>query len=381
MMPSLPRLLVVGVSVRSLARSAIASGYAVQTADGYGDRDLLEPAPRPVRHLTLNLFEPDAIADRARLPADALAWSSGFENHPDALERLASGRRMIGNAPSTVRAVRTAARVQQVLEASGLPTAAVYAGAGEAAALAGGRDLVAKPERGGGGQGVRRWRPEETLATGELLQEWIDGAPASLVFVADGTDVTVLGLTRQLIGDPAFGAHGHRWCGNLLGSGGAAVIPGEAEVLASATAAAVALTRAFGLRGINGIDFIARGGTAVVVEVNPRWTGAVELAERARGASLFSAHLAGSEGRLLTSSEPVATGVQGKAVVFAPADWVAPDTDAWLADDSIRDVPQSGSAILAGAPICTVFACAPSVAACYEALVARSNAITGGTQR
>ena len=37
----LPRVLAAGVSVRSLARSAIASGYDVLSADGYGDRDLL----------------------------------------------------------------------------------------------------------------------------------------------------------------------------------------------------------------------------------------------------------------------------------------------------------------------------------------------------
>ena len=54
----LPRVLVAGVSVRSLARSAIAAGYDVLTADGYGDRDLLEPVPGPARHLTVSPFEP-----------------------------------------------------------------------------------------------------------------------------------------------------------------------------------------------------------------------------------------------------------------------------------------------------------------------------------
>ena len=35
MSPALPRVLAAGVSVRSLARSAIAAGYEVLTADGY----------------------------------------------------------------------------------------------------------------------------------------------------------------------------------------------------------------------------------------------------------------------------------------------------------------------------------------------------------
>ena len=62
-------------------------------------------------------------------------------------------------------------------------------------------------------------------------------------------------------------------------------------------------------------------------------------------------------------------------MVFAPADFAVPDTDTWLADDSIRDVPMSGSLVPAGAPICTVFAAAPSAVACYEALVFRAQAI------
>ena len=375
MTPSLPRVLAAGVSVRSLARSAIAAGYEVLTADGYGDRDLLEPAPTPVRHLTVAPFEPDAVADHVTMPYDAVAWTSSFENHPEALERLSLGRIMLGNPPAVLREVRRAERVQRVLEAAALPAASVYAGVTDATARAAGRELVAKPRRSGGGLGVRRWRPEEPVLDGELLQEWIDGVPASLIFVADGFDLVVLGLTRQLIGDPLFGARDHRWCGNLLGSAEAPVLPAQAEVLEKATAAARALTRAFGLRGINGIDFIARDGVAVVIEVNPRWTAAVELAERSLGTSLFGAHAAGCEGMLVRDPGLRSPDVVGKAVVFAPSDCVVPDTDGWLADDSIRDVPFSGSFVPQGAPICTVFASAHSAGACYESLTARASAI------
>ena len=38
------------------------------------------------------------------------------------------------------------------------------------------------------GSGVRRWRSADPLLDGELLQEWVEGEPASLVFVADGHD-------------------------------------------------------------------------------------------------------------------------------------------------------------------------------------------------
>ena len=379
MTSSLPRVLIAGVSVRALARSALAAGYDVLTADGYGDRDLLEPEPQPTRHLTIAPFEPDAVADHVTMPYDAVVYSSNFENHPEALERLALGRAILGNEPSVLRRVRRAESVHEILEASGLPTAPVYAGARDATVRADGRRLVAKPRRSGGGHGVRDWSSREPLREGELLQEWVDGVPASLVFLADGHDIVPLGLTRQLIGDAAFGAAGHRWCGNLLDGADAPVLEAHLEVLASATEAARALTRAFGLRGMNGIDFIARDGEAVVIEVNPRWTAAVELVERSLGAPLFTAHVMGSEGTLVPPAAP-RNGVVGKAVVFAPADCLMPNTDAWLADDAIGDVPPSGSPVPRGAPICTVFANGASASACYDALTARASAVVRMTR-
>ncbi len=375
----LPRVLATGVSVRSLARSAIAAGYEVLTADGYGDRDLIEPTPGPARHLTVSPFLTAVVADHVTLPYDAVAYTSSFENHPDALERLAAGRLVLGNAPAVLRDVRRPERLHDVLASAGLESPGVYAGAGEALAHAGGRDLVAKPRLSGGGSGVRRWQPADPLLESEVLQDWVDGVPGSLLFLADGRDAMPLGLTRQLIGDAAFGASGHRWCGNLLAGAGAPVFAAEPEVLASAEAAARAITRAFGLRGINGIDFIAREGTAVVIEVNPRWTAAVELVERSLGESLFPAHASGCEGELPRLGQQRRAEVIGKAVVFAPADCVMPDTDPWLADGMTADVPMSGSRVPHGAPICTIFAAATTSAACYEALTDRARAIVQST--
>ena len=367
----LPRVLAAGVSVRSLARSAIAAGYDVLSADGYGDRDLLEAVPPPARHLTVSPFDPGAVATHVTMPYDAVAYTSNFENHPEALEQLSAGRVVLGNPPDVLREVRQAERVHDVLEGCGLASPRVYAAAHDAALHSAGRDLVAKPRRSGG----RRWRPSEPLLDGELLQEWVEGEPASLVFVADGRDAAALGVTRQLIGDAAFGAAGHRWCGNLLGNAATSVLPMQDEVVARALAAAQALTRAFGLRGINGIDFIARNGEAVVIEVNPRWTAAVELVERSLRLSLFAAHAAGSEGVLLALPHPGSDDIIGKAVVFAPEGWTAPDTDEWLADQMISDVPLSGSPVPRGAPICTVFATGETAAVCHDALKERARAI------
>ena len=221
--------------------------------------------------------------------------------------------------------------------------------------------------------------PGSRWAEGELLQERIDGVAGSLVFLANGEDVLPLALTRQLIGDARFGASGYRWCGNLIGSTGEDVLPRSGAIMESAIMAARAITGAFGLRGINGIDFIARGGLAVVIEANPRWTGAVEVAERAIGHELFSAHVAACGGRLGAPGHATSRRVVGKAIVFARVACTMPDTGPWLASPDIRDVPSSHSIIAAGAPICTVFAAAGTMAECCSRLAERAAQVTAAT--
>lgn len=361
-----------GTSVRALARSATAAGYPVLAVDGFGDRDLVEQSPPLVAHQVVTPFDVAAI-DPARFEFDAVAYTSNIENSPDGLSHLVRGKRLLGNAPEVLRKVRDPVRATTVLEDAGLAAASVQLSAREAARS--GLAYLAKPCRGGGGNGVRRWERGSALQAGEYLQQFIEGEVGSIVFLADGHDIRTLGLTRQLCGDPAFGASGFRWCGNLLGNSGRPVLRRADEVLASAEAAARALTAAFGLRGINGIDFIACDGSAVPIEVNPRWTGAVELVERARGQQLFDAHVGGCEGRLSPTGKPVADEVIGKAVVFARHSCVAPDTDEWLADPDIRDVPCPGSRVPAGGPICTVLARGATAATCHAALADRAETI------
>lgn len=375
-MTRVPTVLVVGVTARALGRSALAAGYDVVSVDGFGDRDLVEPLPRPREHRTLRPFDPRRAARlAASLQCDAIAYSSNLENHPDAVARLAEGRVLLGNAPAVLSAARDAELVGRTLAAASLPTAPVFPTTPRADGAP--RDLLVKPRRSGGGIGVRRWHDGERLGEGELLQERVAGVPASLTFATDGSEVMPLALSRQLIGDAAFGASDYRWCGNLLGPG---VLAREDDLLASAVEAATVLTRAFGLRGVNGIDFIARDGAAVVIEVNPRWTASLELAERARGSSLFPTHAAACEGRLEPPCAPT-SGVFGKAVVFARTTTVAGDTDAWLSDPDVRDVPASGSALPRGEPICTVFAQGRDAEECRAALVARAVRVERATAR
>ena len=188
-----------------------------------------------------------------------------------------------------------------------------------------------------------------------------------------------MGLSWQLVGEQVFGASGYRYCGNILVPLGDVRFAHDEALATAAQALANRVASEFGLVGVNGVDFVARDGIPYAVEVNPRWSASMELVEQAYGLSVFGAHVAAcSQGKLpdfdLHHARATGTAV-GKAVVFAPNDVVIGDTQAWLADGTVRDVPCPAERILAGQPVCTVFASADDTSGCHSALVRSAERI------
>jgi predicted ATP-grasp superfamily ATP-dependent carboligase len=181
-----------------------------------------------------------------------------------------------------------------------------------------------------------------------------------------------LALSRQIVGQRTFGAGGFRYCGSLIGGG---LFEAEDALLGRASAMADAVTRDFGLVGLNGIDFIARAGVPWPIEVNPRYSASMELLERCGGPPLFALHAAACSGRLPGAPPRPPRGVLGKAVVFARREVTLRETGGWLRDPAIADVPQPGERIPRGRPICTVFGSGKNVGACLRALALKAGAI------
>jgi predicted ATP-grasp superfamily ATP-dependent carboligase len=213
-----------------------------------------------------------------------------------------------------------------------------------------------KPRRSGGGHAIAEWQPGMRIPRTMVLQERVPGVPGSIVFAADGRSVCPLGFTRQLV------ATDFRYVGNIL-------VPPIDE----AVAIAETVTREFGLVGVNGVDFILSRGRPVPIEVNPRFTAAMELVERLYGISIARVHAEACAGKLPNFAPEPRRVTVGKAIVYAKTDTVVGDTTSWLADSSVRDIPVPGSRIAAGRPICTVFAEARTVAECEAALKQRSS--------
>jgi predicted ATP-grasp superfamily ATP-dependent carboligase len=308
--------------------------------DLFGDLDL---AGRVVTGGSLTELVEAALIE----PAGEVVYGASFENHPALVARLAERHTLLGNSPETLRAVRDPER----LRAFSAPRMTLTAPSS-------GR-WVSKPLRGGGGIRVRDWSGG-AVAEGTYLQERIDGLPCSAAAVGDGRDAVVIGLTEQLVGLPAFGAGGYRWCGNL-------VTPLPAGLLEQSRDVCARLAEAFGLRGLFGVDFVWDGETAWTLEVNPRPTASLEAIEAGYGIDVFHAHLSGCAGELprvdATFVRPA-----GKAVLFATEDVIAGELR------GVRDIPHPGERIAAGRPICTLFSTAGDPLADLEEQAARQRA-------
>src|SRR5262245_2004964 len=98
------RVLIVGVSTRAPAESAVRAGFDVVTLDAYGDLD----QPSECRMLPGDLPWRAAAASRyARdIPADAVAFGSNLDNDPQAVRALAAGRQLWGNPPAALGRAR-----------------------------------------------------------------------------------------------------------------------------------------------------------------------------------------------------------------------------------------------------------------------------------
>jgi predicted ATP-grasp superfamily ATP-dependent carboligase len=332
-------VLVVAVSARMIAQLAVADGYAVIALDRFGDVDLRAIAPGATAS------DNDGLAALAAdVDADAVVYGGGLENRPDLVARLADGRELLGTPAELLAAARDPWAVGAAARAAGA-RAPVTRSIDDAppARESGGPTWLRKPQRGGGGRGVRRWRGGRLCST-EILQRHVPGLSCSAVAIADGRQASVLGLTEQLHRGAGF-----QWTGNLapprLPVGERDELDGQMRAVCAEMAAR------FGVRGAFGVDAIWDGRHAWVLELNPRPPAGLELF----GPGSFEAHVRGARGVSLptSGSPPAARCAKVKLVLFAERDVRAPESG-WWPDDLVRDIPHAGEAIPRGAPVCTL---------------------------
>jgi predicted ATP-grasp superfamily ATP-dependent carboligase len=366
-----------GASVRSLAQSAIDAGLHPLCVDFFEDADLTRILRSGRGRFVgrMRTFEelPDIIRKiRSNIP---LLWAGGLENHTDVLRSIVARRPVIGPNLEIIDRIRQPNNIKQWFSEAGLnvPRLASVDNANADC------HWLRKPKSGSGGLGIQSVHPHSALpgriqkqtSSEEFLQEYIDGVPMSAVFCLDHDGLSLLGTSVQLVGWPSLGASDFLFCGNV-----GPVNPGEG-VTRQLVRAAESLITHTGLKGVFGVDFILRQGQAWFLEVNPRLTASHMLYENPvhhirTERSLVARHLAaygwrpasGPTRRRKTDRSAAANngGVQARFILWANQEVQFMDSafdskhEAW----TIADIPQSGSNIPAGSPLCSVHVAAGS---------------------
>lgn len=334
------KIAVVGASARAAAFSLLRAGYEVISADLFADADLARQC-----EVTAVSPYPEGFEDwLAAIECDGWLYTGALENYPDLVGRLSVLHPLLGHGRDDLRRVRDPLQMQSNLRHDGFTFPETrLAGTTNPSR----NDWLTKTYRGSCGSGVGR--PGEN----RFLQRRVEGISLAAVFQGK----TLLGITRQLVGERWAGAGEFQYCGSI----GRYPLP-EAK-LRHLEDLGTTLHAAFGMTHLYGVDLIDDGETLWVIEVNPRYTASMEIVERASQNSVFQTEPGGFGG-----PPPNPPGLDmhcvGKVVLYAKAPLtVSTELSADLLQQagelpwpSIADIPNAGTELETGQPVMTLFA-------------------------
>ena len=379
-----PPLVILGASARALAESAARVGWAVYAADLFCDLDLQAVAREAVPAATGAGAAGYPWSLRAAAagfpPAAPWCYSGGLENHPDLVDAIAATRPLAGNAGSVLRRLRDPAELAAAVADVGLEfPETVWSPRG----VPDDGSFLLKPLAGAGGRGIRRWTGtvarepagrEATAGRRHVWQRMTPGISLSASYCLSPGRSQLLGLSRQLLGEPWCHAGDFAWCGAVAFAGSSIPLHHD-HLVARLEPLGDVLAGRFHAVGLVGVDLIVDAADRItVIEVNPRPTASMELFERMTAASIAGSHLSACGWAVPSDSwaarplpQPGSTWT--KAVLFAAqpiavsqplidaldresADWTRAD-GGWPA---LADIPRPGQSLAAGAPAVSIFA-------------------------
>lgn len=363
-------LAVAGLSARSMAEAAARDGFGVVALDLFGDADT-----RAVTARWSGIGEPAGLRiDGERLlsalarlaqQGDVAGWvaGSGFEGRTGLLARGAVLLPLIGAAPEVVARLRDPACFFAFLEEHDIdhPPVRLAPAADDGAWLL-------KDFYGSGGWHIRRAAPAEPAPwpPGHYRQREVAGQPMSVTFVADGSDVRLLGVNLQIV--QALGDSPFVFCG-VVGP-----VPVAAAVQQRLQAILRTLTAGLALRGLGSLDFLLDAGRVLVLEVNARPPASIDLYPQWQP---MAAHVRACRLGELPAPRPADGLVRGHRIVFArrPLRLDGSMADALAGQADVHDLPAAGQRFAAGAPLCSVGAAGGSATEVLDRLHERCEAL------
>lgn len=337
------RILIIGINIRHIVRSASLAGHRVIAVDCYCDLDLARYAKETAR------MPREGASDRLQFYVDqfcpdAVVLGPGLE------ESSVKNALVLNNPREKTAQVSDKLWLAGWLEKNGFPFIKTQP---LDSLRAPHYPFLVKPRKGAGGVGCRIVQDASQLQAirpeGELIaQELISGLPASVSVIGNGSNARAISANEQLIGVPWAGSKEFRYSGNITPL---QVTPLQA-FQDGMERMAEEIISGLGLVGSNGVDFLLTEKGPVVVEVNSRFQGSLDTVELSGGMNVFQAHLQSFRGMLPEKPAPASRSA-GRIILYSPCDQ---SIEADLERNWTADVPAKGSRIAADDPILSILA-------------------------
>lgn len=347
----MPDIAVAATSARALVAAANRAGFKAVAFDLFCDGDTQQLAAEAVPLRRLHGLEIDMDDFLQQLDIHVghsvpIVLGSGFERRPDVIETLNEHYRLVGNSAEVLRQIKDPFSFDKLLTKIDIPHPRVFSGTAPE-----GLPLLEKAIGRAGGAHVR---PASSLAipSDGYLQEWVEGATMSALFLADGQDIRLLAFSEQW-------CHGDKDCPYRYG-GAAGPIAMPTPIENAVTAALGRLVRSVGLIGLNSADLIIRDDQWSLIEINPRPGATLDVFDHAPLPPLLQLHMKACEGDLpdLAPLRPgTAYGARAASVFYAPMSFEFRLTSL---PSHTADQPTFGTFIQEGEPICTMFGEGPT---------------------
>lgn len=358
-------VLIASQSGRSLAGAARRAGFRPFVADLFGDSDT-RTLSADYRQVTGRfgsgiagkgiLAALDELAASANGPLLGVVLGSGFERSPKLMQAIAGRFRLIGATPASVARLKDPAGFAMRLARLGIPHPPI-----ELRPLRESAGWLAKRRGASGGGHIHPATPN-LLARGTYLQKHVEGEPVSITFLADGRRARIVARTLQWTSPSRRSAWRY----------GGAIEPGGAvDVNCEIARSLDRIVAAFDLRGLASADFLVGPERWWMLEINPRPGATLDCLDR-RPTPLLRRHCEASMGYLGAEEEPPKEAA-GTMIAYAHRRIsYVPDID-W--PSFVMDRPRPGTAVAAGAPVCTIGASGVDAATVKATLEVRGRCV------
>jgi methenyltetrahydromethanopterin cyclohydrolase len=352
----LNKILIIANSARMLAQAARDSGFIPFVMDCYGDWDTqnLSEDYQQVKSLNIADLLPAINFFKQQHNLTQLVYGSGFEQHSDSLIFLAQHFEILGNSPETFIALQNKRNFFHHLQQLNINYPEVRFTAPNNC-----EGWLIKPEQSQGGLNIR-WAKKPAHPTNFYYQRYIDGKSLSALFLANGKQAQIIGYNQQLV--TSFEQQPFVF----------AAILNHAEISLvqqqTLTLWINQLTAAYGLRGLNSLDFMLADGICYVLEINPRPPASMQLYE----GDLLSAHISNSiDLPGFKNLEGLNPSYKAYQILYAQKSTVITEQIRW--PDGGVDIPASGAIIGTGQPICSMIASGKNLGLLLKALQLKTD--------